>query len=64
MKVGYGIEEWGTCILITLSKSKKENQSEKYLRSRNHPTLYASIANKEIKQRPGSNQRNIQQHNQ
>jgi hypothetical protein len=27
----------------------------------NQPTLYASIANKERKQRPGSNQRNIQQ---
>jgi hypothetical protein len=29
--------------------------------SRNQPTLYASIVNKERKQRPGSNQRNIQQ---
>jgi hypothetical protein len=28
--------------------------------SRNQPTLYASIAYKESKQRPGSNQRNIQ----
>jgi hypothetical protein len=26
MKVGYGIEEWVTCILITLSKSTKEKQ--------------------------------------
>jgi hypothetical protein len=30
MKVGYGIKEWVTCILITLSKSEKEKQSEKY----------------------------------
>jgi hypothetical protein len=63
MKVGYGTEEWVTCILITLSKSAKEKQSEKCPRSRNQPTLYASIANKERKQRPGSNQRNIQQQN-
>jgi hypothetical protein len=61
MKVGYGTEEWVTCILITLSKSAKEKQSEKFPRSRNQPTLYASIANKERKQRPGSNQKNIQQ---
>jgi hypothetical protein len=54
-------EEWVTCILITLSKSAKEKQSEKCPISRNQPTLYASIANKERKQRPGSNQRNIQQ---
>jgi hypothetical protein len=63
MKVGYGTEEWVTCILITLSKSAKEKQSEKCPRSRNQPILYASIANKESKQRPGSNQRNIQQQN-
>ena len=50
----------GTCILIILSKSTKEKQSEKCPRSRNQPTLYASIVNKESKQRPGSNQRNIQ----
>jgi hypothetical protein len=37
-------EEWVTCILITLSKSAKEKQSEKCPRSRNQPTLYASIA--------------------
>jgi hypothetical protein len=61
MKFGYGIEEWVTCILITLSKSTKEKQSEKCPRSRNQPTLYASIVNKERKQRPGSNQMNIQQ---
>jgi hypothetical protein len=61
MKVGYGIEEWVTCILITFSKSAKENQSEKCPRSRNQPTCYASIVNNESKQRPGSNQRNIQQ---
>ena len=41
----------------------KEKQSEKCPISRNQPTLYASIANKEGKQRPGSNQRNIQQQN-
>jgi hypothetical protein len=29
MKVGYVIEEWVTCILITLSKSAKEKQLEK-----------------------------------
>jgi hypothetical protein len=46
-------------ILITLSKSEKEKQSEKCPRSRNQPTLYVSIVNKERKQRPGSNQRNI-----
>jgi hypothetical protein len=37
------------------------NQSEKCPRSRNQPTLYASMVNKENKQRPGLNQRNIQQ---
>jgi hypothetical protein len=63
MKVGYGTEEWVTCILITFSKSTKENQLEKCPRSRNQPTLYASIANKKIKQRLGSNQGNIQQQN-
>jgi hypothetical protein len=63
LKVGYGIEEWVTCILITLSKSTKETQSEKCPRSRSQPTLFASIVNKESKQRPGSNQRNIQQQN-
>ena len=61
MKVGYGTKEWGTYILITLSKSEKENPSEKCPRSRNQPTLYASIVNKERKQRPGSNKWNIQQ---
>jgi transposase InsO family protein len=61
MKVGYGTEEWVTYILITLSKSAKEKHSEKFPRSQNQPTLYASIVNKENKQRPGSNQRNIQQ---
>jgi hypothetical protein len=60
MKVGYDTEEWVTYILITLSKSAEEKQSEKCPGSRNEPTLYASIANKERKQRPGSNQRNIQ----
>jgi hypothetical protein len=44
-----------------LVKVSKEMQSEKCPRSRNQPTLYASIANKESKQRPASNQRNIQQ---
>jgi hypothetical protein len=60
MKFGYGTEEWVTYILITLSKSAKEKHSEKCLRSRNQPTLYASIVNKENKKRPSSNQRNIQ----
>jgi hypothetical protein len=60
MKVGYGTKEWGTYILITLSKSAKDKQLEKCPRSRNQPTLYASIVNKERKQRPGLNQRNIQ----
>jgi hypothetical protein len=60
MKVGYGTKEWVTSILISLSKSTKEKQLEKFPRSRNQPTLYASIANKERKQRLGSNQRNIQ----
>jgi hypothetical protein len=60
MKVGYGTKEWVTYILITLSKSEKEKHSEKYHRSSNQPTLYASIVNKESKQRLGSNQRNIQ----
>ena len=46
-----------------LVKVSKEKQSEKCPRSQNHPTLYASIANKESKQRPASNQRNIQQQN-
>ena len=63
MNVGYDIEEWVTCILITLPKSAKEKQSEKFPRSRNQPTLYESIASKETKQRPGLNQRNIQQQN-
>ena len=51
MKVVYGTEEWVTCILITLSMSAKEKQSDKFQRSQNQPTLYASIANKESKQR-------------
>ena len=57
MKVGYGTEEWVTCILITLSKSTKEKQLEKCPRSRNQPTLYASIVNKESKQRLSSTTR-------
>jgi hypothetical protein len=44
--------------LITFSKSAKEKQSEKCPSSGNQPTPYASIANKESKKRPGSNQRN------
>jgi hypothetical protein len=63
MKVGHGTEEWVTCNLTTFSKSTKEKQSEKFPRSRNQPTLYASIANKKTKQRPGSNHSNIQQQN-
>jgi hypothetical protein len=60
MKVGYGTEEWFTYIFITFSNSTKEKRSEKCPKSRNQPTLYANIVNKERKQRPGSNQRNIQ----
>jgi hypothetical protein len=44
-----------------LVKVSKKKQSEKCPRSRNQPTLYASIVNKESNQRPCSNQRNIQQ---
>jgi hypothetical protein len=60
MKVGYGKKEWVSYILITLSKSAKEKHSKKCPRSQNQPTLYASIVNKENKQRLGSNQRDIQ----
>ena len=42
MKVGYGTEEWITYILITFSKSTKENQLEKCPGSWNQPTLYAN----------------------
>jgi hypothetical protein len=60
MKVGYDIEESVTYTLITLSKSAKRKQLEKFPISRNQPTLYASIVNKESKQRPCFNERNIQ----
>jgi hypothetical protein len=60
MKFGYDTEEWVTYILITLSKSSKGKKLEKCPRSRNQPTLYASIVNKKRKQRPGLNQNNIQ----
>jgi hypothetical protein len=43
-----------------LVKVSKRKQLEKCPRSRNQPTLYASIVNKESKQRPGLNQKNIQ----
>ena len=43
-----------------MSKSTKEKQSDKCPKSQNQPTIYASIVNKESKQRPRSNQRNIQ----
>jgi hypothetical protein len=46
-----------------LVKVSKREAVREIPRSRNQPTLYASIANKERKQRPGSNQRNIQQQN-
>ena len=49
MKVGYDTEEWVTYILITLSKSTKEKQSKKCPRSRNQPTLYASMERKKTK---------------
>jgi len=61
IKVGYGTEEWGTHILITLSKSTEYKKSEKFLGSQNQPTLYASTINKERKQRLDSNQRNTPQ---
>jgi hypothetical protein len=60
MKVGYGTEEWVAYTLITFSNSKKRKQLEKFPRLRNQPTLYASIVNKENKQRPCLNQNNIQ----
>jgi hypothetical protein len=60
MKFGYGTKEWVTYILITLSKSTKVKQLEKFPRSQNQPTLYANIVNKERKQRPYLNQKNIQ----
>ena len=44
-----------------LVKVSKREVVREIPRSRNQPTLYASIVNKERKQRPGSNQRNIQQ---
>jgi transposase InsO family protein len=49
MEVVYGTKEWVTYILITLLKPTKKKQSETCPRSRNQPTLYASIVNKEIK---------------
>jgi hypothetical protein len=60
MKVDYGIKEWVTYILITLSKSAKEKNSEKFHRLQNQSTIFANIVNKKRKQRPGSNKRNIQ----
>jgi hypothetical protein len=60
MKVGYETKERVTYTLITLSKSTKSKELDKCPRLQNQPTLYASIVNKERKQRPGSNQRNIQ----
>jgi hypothetical protein len=60
IKVSYGTKEWVTYTLITLSKSAKRKQLEKFPTSRNQPTLYESIVNNETKQRPGLNQRNIQ----
>jgi hypothetical protein len=43
-----------------LVKVNKGKQLEKFPRSQNQPTLYASIVNKKRKQRPGLNQNNIQ----
>ena len=43
-----------------LVKVNKGKQLDKFPRSQNQPTLYASIVNKESKQRPGLNQKNIQ----
>jgi hypothetical protein len=43
-----------------LVKVRKRKQLDKFPRLRNRPTLYASIVNKESKQRPGLNQKNIQ----
>ena len=61
MKVVYETEEWVTYTLTTLSKSAERKQLEKCPISRNQPTLYARIVNKERKQRPGSNKRNTPQ---
>jgi hypothetical protein len=60
MKVGCGTNEWVTYTLITLSKSTKRKKLEKFPRLRNQPILYASIVNKENKETPGLNQKNIQ----
>jgi hypothetical protein len=60
MKFGYGIKEWVTYISITFSKLSKDKKSKKCPKSRNQPTLYESIVNKERKQRIGLNERNIQ----
>jgi hypothetical protein len=60
MKFGYATEEWVTYILITFPKSAKGKQLEKFLISQNQPRIYASIVNKERKQRLGLNQNNIQ----
>ena len=45
--------------LVKVNKRKAVREMPQIMK----PTLYASIANKESKQRPGSNQRNIQQQN-
>jgi len=43
-----------------LVKFSRREELEKFPESQNEPTLYASIVNKERKQRQGSNRRNIQ----
>jgi hypothetical protein len=44
MKFGDDIEEWVTCILITFSKSSKENQSEKCPKSRNQQHFMQALS--------------------
>ena len=48
--------------LVKVSKREAvKEMPQHFMQSRNQPTLYANIVNKESKHRPGSNQRNIQQ---
>jgi len=60
MQVGYGTEEWVAYTLIILSNSEKRKKLEKFPRLQNQPTHYENIVNKESKQRPCLNQKNIQ----
>jgi hypothetical protein len=48
--------------LVKVSKREAVKEiPQHFMQSRNQPTLYENIVNKESKHRPGSNQRNIQQ---